>query len=147
MYQPAVTTTEKVQATSIEVWSPKAISWLTFFFGLPTGLILAVANWRQLEQHDKARTHIIGAVIAFIVYIAAVALIPGSLGTGVVLIINLGGLLYLRSQAQEDIDNAAVRDVWANFRNAWVGVGIGIGVTIVLAVLVGILATIVGGAA
>ena len=141
------TSAEQAPSQSIEVWSPKAIAWITFFFGLPAGLLLASANWRQLERHDTARNHTIGAVGAFLAYLAAVLLIPGSLGSFVVLAINIGGLLYLRAQTQGDIDEASTRNIWANYRHAGPGVAIGLGMAVANVVVMAILSSLIGGGA
>ncbi len=147
MYQATTASVAQAPAQAVEVWSPKAIAWLTFCFGLLTGLLLASYNWWQLEQRDTARNHIIAAVVVFIVSLASVLLMPGILGSFVALALNLGGMRYLHSRAQAGIDEAAARDVLANYRHAGLGVAIGIVVAVASAILLLALANVVGGAA
>ena len=46
-----------IDTKTISAWSPRAIGWLTLFFGYPNGLILASINWLRMRLYLKAVVH------------------------------------------------------------------------------------------
>lgn len=85
---------------TIKLWTPSAISFMTFFLGFPSGITIASINWIRMGMRGKALAHIVGGVVGIFVLI----LFPDNLGQLLGIVINIGYTVYLRQQMQHDID-------------------------------------------
>jgi tetratricopeptide (TPR) repeat protein len=132
---------ENIQSTLkptpiLKLWTPNAISFMTFFLGFPSGIALASINWIRMGMKGKALAHIAGGVVGILLF----SLLPDNLGALLGLVINIGYTAYLRQQMQYDI--ATMTD--ANVQNAhWVsGFLISIAILGILAIVVVVLAAV-----
>jgi tetratricopeptide (TPR) repeat protein len=83
----------------LKLWTPSAISLMTFFLGFPSGIALASINWIRMGMKGKAVAHVAGGVVGILVLI----LFPDNLGRLLGLVINIGYTAYLRQQMKDDI--------------------------------------------
>ncbi len=97
-------TTEDLLPTSqstptIKLWTPRAIGFLTFFIGFPSGITLASINWIRMGRKIKALAHIIGGIVS----VLALFIFPDNTGRLFGLVINVGYTIYLQQQMKADI--------------------------------------------
>ncbi|MHB8644321.1 MAG: hypothetical protein ACYDAR_00870 [Thermomicrobiales bacterium] len=115
---PALTPLQPVTA-----WSGRAVGWVTVFFGFLPGLILSAINWVRLETHKKAVGHLVAGIVAFILYILAVAKFPVSIVA--FLLINVGIGYYLYFVNAKDLDEAGGVTKQVTIASAWTAVALG----------------------
>lgn len=85
--------------TLIKLWTPNAISLMTFFLGFPSGIALASINWIRMGMKGKALAHIAGGVAGVLL----ILLFPDNLSQLLGLVINIGYTTYFRQQMKNDI--------------------------------------------
>jgi len=121
----------------VEVWSPRAIAWLTFFFRVPLGLILVSHNFSRLGMREETRKFFIITVIAASLYLIALTLLPDGIGTYASFVINLVGLFSLRAQAEGAVASLTFgkETVYVATRNAWLGIGLRLVVALCIVVV------------
>jgi uncharacterized membrane protein len=90
--------------STIKLWTPSTIGFVTFFFGFPSGILLASINWIRMGYTKKAVYHIVGGLIGILIIIVILFLAPDKWGTGVSALINFGMLSYLNYQTRKDTD-------------------------------------------
>src|SRR5688572_21441895 len=104
----------------IALWTPSAIAGITFFLGFPAGIVIASINWMRMNLKNKALTHLIAGAVGTFIFLVALLLMPGSVGTTLALVFNLGTLFYLRNQMKNDLESFKVSN--NNIANAnWFG--------------------------
>jgi hypothetical protein len=95
--QPSISTTP-----SVKLWTPGFIAGVTFFMGFPVGIVLSAINWMKMKMNDKAIIHLVVGAVGTLVFVAALIILPGTVGRLFGLIVNLGILFYLQRQMDND---------------------------------------------
>lgn len=120
----------------VELWSERVIGFVTFLFSFLSGVGLAAINWTRMGLQDKARNHLISALIGLIPFLILVILLPDTLGRVFGLGVNVGVAIYLRDQMKNDIAAFTSRGRTVKHANWLAGCLIGLaGLVVVLAVI------------
>ncbi len=133
MTTTTTTTTTTTDATPraarpmVRLFSDRAVGWLTFCLGAPTGCLLIADNWRRLGQRGRAARYAAAAALLLVVFVL-VGGILGQLARGSALPINMIALFFLRERAAEGDAAVALARGRLVYQNAWQGVALGVGV-------------------
>ena len=112
---------------AIPRFSGKAVAWLSFCFGTPTGLLLLAENWRRLGQGDRAAKYAVGGVLVLLALVVMSSLLEPVAGLAIL----FGQILTLKYLAGKVGDaEFALTHGGKCFvhRNALLGLGIGVAV-------------------
>jgi tetratricopeptide (TPR) repeat protein len=120
----------------LKLWTPSAISLMTFFLGFPSGITLASINWIRMGMKGKALAQIAGGVVGILVLV----LLPDNPGRLLGLVINIGYTAYLRQQMKDDI--AAMTDANVQYAHWFSGFLISIGTLGIIGIVVIVLLTL-----
>jgi len=133
----AENTQSSLKSTPIlKLWTPNAISLMTFFLGFPSGITLASINWIRMGMKGKALLHIAGGVVGILLLI----LFPDNLGRLLGLAINIGYTAYLRQQIKDDI--ATMTDANVQYAHWFSGFLISMGILGIIIIVAFVLLTL-----
>ena len=91
--------------STVKLWTPTTIGFITFFLGFPGGIVLSSINWMRMGLEKKALAHLIGGVLGALIFILLIIFLPSSIGRFVGFGANLAMLAYLNRQMRKDIGN------------------------------------------
>jgi len=90
-------------APTVKLWTPRAISVITFLLGYPGGAAMAIINWIRMGLKKKAINHLIAFLVGTAALAAALAFSTGGTSRYLGLVVNVGIMLYLSAQMTTDI--------------------------------------------
>ena len=133
----AENTQSSLKSTPIlKLWTPNAISLMTFFLGFPSGITLASINWIRMGMKGKAIAHMAGGVVGILLLI----LFPDTLGQLLGLVVNIGYTAYLRKQMKDDV--ASMTDANVQYTHWFSGFLISIGTLGIIVIVTVVLLTL-----
>ena len=141
------TQTSTMMGPAIPLFSGKAVAWLSFCFGTPTGLLLLAENWRRLKQGDRAAKYAACGVLVLLALVVMSSLLEplASLATLFSQIFTLKYLAGRVGDAEFTLTHSGKSFV---HRNALLGLGIGVvvlGAVLLLSIALLIVRLIVTG--
>jgi hypothetical protein len=86
------------------VWSPLTVAIHAFLFGYPSGVLLAVKNWRALGMVDVARRHVLGAFAVTIPLVLVLLFLPSRFVRGVAVSLHIATFIYFKARMLADIE-------------------------------------------
>ena len=109
----------------MSIFSPLTIGLYAIVLAFPCAMALAVANWRRLGMHRRARAHIIGVAVAAVVCAVLAFAVSAQLFRWVAVGGNIAAFAYLRERMRSDLQ--AYRDAYPDAeittRAWWKGIG------------------------